>query len=82
MSEFTLPAKERKQEVVQSMFTSAANAYDLNNSVLSLGQHHRWKRLTIGLLDILPGHVVVDLCGERPTSPCLRPKRQPGQGLS
>jgi len=81
MSEYTLPAKEQKQEVVQSMFTSAATAYDLNNSVLSLGQHHRWKRLTISLLDIVPGHVVVDLCGGTADLSLLAAEKAAGTGL-
>ena len=81
MSEFTLPAKEQKQEVVQSMFTSAAQAYDLNNSVLSLGQHHRWKRRTIHLLNVLPGHVVVDLCGGTADLSLLAAEKATGTGL-
>ncbi len=45
------------------MFTSAAKAYDLNNSVLSFGMHHLWKRIAISILDPKPGQTVVDLCG-------------------
>lgn len=81
MSEFSLPPKERKEEVVQNMFTSAASAYDLNNSVLSLGQHHRWKRLTISLVGVSPGHVVVDLCGGTADLSLLAAEHAEGGGL-
>jgi demethylmenaquinone methyltransferase/2-methoxy-6-polyprenyl-1,4-benzoquinol methylase len=39
-----------KEQAVQRMFSSIARYYDLNNSVLSLGLHHRWKREAIGYL--------------------------------
>ncbi|MHB1757091.1 MAG: class I SAM-dependent methyltransferase [Leptospirillum sp.] len=60
---FSLPNPQEKQIVVQNMFTSAAKAYDLNNSVLSFGMHHLWKRIAISILDPKPGQTVVDLCG-------------------
>ncbi len=81
MSEYSLPTKEKKQEVVQNMFTSAANAYDLNNSVLSLGQHHRWKRLTISLLQVERGQVVLDLCGGTADLSLLAAEKAGGDGL-
>ena len=33
-----------KERAVQRMFSSIARYYDLNNSLLSLGLHHSWKR--------------------------------------
>jgi demethylmenaquinone methyltransferase / 2-methoxy-6-polyprenyl-1,4-benzoquinol methylase len=33
-----------KEQAVQRMFTAIARWYDLNNSLLSFGLHHRWKR--------------------------------------
>jgi len=33
-----------KEQTVQRMFSSIARYYDLNNSLLSLGLHHSWKR--------------------------------------
>ena len=33
-----------KEQAVQGMFTAIARWYDLNNSLLSFGLHHRWKR--------------------------------------
>jgi len=63
MKTYTLPDTNEKETVVQNMFTSAATAYDINNTVLSFGLHHLWKRLTISLLDIREGNTVIDLCG-------------------
>src|SRR5260370_30927717 len=34
----------QKEQAVQRMFSSIARYYDLNNSLLSLGLHHSWKR--------------------------------------
>ncbi|MCL4462142.1 MAG: class I SAM-dependent methyltransferase [Nitrospirae bacterium] len=63
METFPLPSVTEKETVVQNMFTSAARAYDINNTVLSFGLHHLWKKLTISLLEIREGHTVIDLCG-------------------
>jgi demethylmenaquinone methyltransferase/2-methoxy-6-polyprenyl-1,4-benzoquinol methylase len=40
----------QKEQAVQRMFSSIARYYDLNNSVLSLGLHHRWKRDAVGFI--------------------------------
>jgi demethylmenaquinone methyltransferase/2-methoxy-6-polyprenyl-1,4-benzoquinol methylase len=40
----------QKEQAVQRMFSSIARYYDLNNSLLSLGLHHRWKRRTVECL--------------------------------
>ena len=45
----------QKEQAVQRMFSSIARYYDLNNSVLSLGLHHRWKRDAV---DMLVGYLV------------------------
>jgi demethylmenaquinone methyltransferase/2-methoxy-6-polyprenyl-1,4-benzoquinol methylase len=39
-----------KEQAVQRMFSSIARYYDLNNSLLSLGLHHSWKRRAVGFL--------------------------------
>ncbi len=39
-----------REQAVQRMFTAIATRYDLNNSLLSFGLHHRWK--TIAARDI------------------------------
>ncbi len=50
-----------KEKTVQKMFSSIAHYYDLNNSLLSLGLHHSWKKKTLDLLDIAPNHKVLDI---------------------
>ena len=40
----------QKEQAVQRMFSSIARYYDLNNSLLSLGLHHRWKRKAVEFL--------------------------------
>ena len=42
----------QKEQAVQRMFSSIARYYDLNNSLLSLGLHHSWKRQAVTYLSI------------------------------
>lgn len=58
----TIPATE-KQGRVGAVFTSVAQKYDLMNDVMSLGVHHLWKRFTLELCGLRPGHKVLDLAG-------------------
>ncbi len=37
-----------REQAVQRMFTAIAARYDLNNSLLSFGLHHRWKAIAVG----------------------------------
>src|SRR5439155_14952232 len=46
----------QKEQAVQRMFSSIARYYDLNNSLLSLGLHHYWKRKAIEFLAEDPPH--------------------------
>lgn len=57
-----IPAAE-KQGRVGEVFTSVAQKYDLMNDVMSFGIHHLWKRLTLELCGLRPGHKVLDLAG-------------------
>jgi len=41
-------------------FERIASRYDLTNSVLSLGQHRRWKRLLIRGLRLKDGELLLD----------------------
>ena len=52
-----------KQERVGAVFTSVAEKYDLMNDVMSLGVHHLWKRFTLEMCGLRPGHRVLDLAG-------------------
>jgi demethylmenaquinone methyltransferase/2-methoxy-6-polyprenyl-1,4-benzoquinol methylase len=48
----------QKEQAVQRMFSSIARYYDLNNTLLSLGLHHSWKRQAIGFLSPDDCHVL------------------------
>ena len=52
-----------KQRRVADVFDSVASNYDLMNDVLSFGVHHLWKRFTLELCGLRPGHRVLDLAG-------------------
>lgn len=52
---------DAKRDYVQNLFGRIAGRYDLTNDVMSVGLHRRWKRLVVGLADIRPEHVVLDL---------------------
>ncbi len=41
-----------REQAVQRMFTAIAARYDLNNSLLSFGLHHRWKALAASHIPI------------------------------
>jgi demethylmenaquinone methyltransferase/2-methoxy-6-polyprenyl-1,4-benzoquinol methylase len=56
-----LPSPAEKEKAVQKMFSSIARFYDLNNSLLSLGLHHRWKRKALRTAQLRPGDAVADI---------------------
>jgi demethylmenaquinone methyltransferase / 2-methoxy-6-polyprenyl-1,4-benzoquinol methylase len=58
----SLPSATEKEQAVQEMFTAIAHRYDLNNSLLSLGLHHFWKRRAVKMSGAAPGDTVLDLC--------------------
>lgn len=51
-----------KDLMVQRMFSSAARRYDLNNTILSFGIHHHWKRYTVKQAAVHEGDRVLDVC--------------------
>lgn len=53
---------EEKDRIVQRMFTSIAEHYDLNNSLLSFGLHHYWKRFASEKAKVKEGERYLDLC--------------------
>lgn len=56
-------AAGEKAGLVRGHFDQVAARYDLANTVLSLGLHHRWKRLAVDLLGLKAGERVIDVCG-------------------
>ena len=55
-----LPSKAR---LVQQHFSNIAARYDLANDILSFGLQRAWKRLAVRMLELVPGEVVLDVCG-------------------
>jgi demethylmenaquinone methyltransferase/2-methoxy-6-polyprenyl-1,4-benzoquinol methylase len=47
---------------VRTMFDRIADRYDLMNSVMSAGQHHRWRRRAADFAALQPGGRAIDLC--------------------
>lgn len=52
---------ESKRSYVRGLFGRIAGRYDLTNDIMSAGLHRRWKRFVLGLADIGPDDVVLDL---------------------
>lgn len=52
-----------KEKKVAGVFHAVAKNYDLMNNLMSFGIHHLWKRYTIELSQVRPGHFVLDLAG-------------------
>lgn len=51
-----------REQQVQAMFSAIAPRYDLNNTLLSFGLHHRWKRAAIDAAALQSGGRLLDLC--------------------
>ncbi|HCO59719.1 MAG TPA: bifunctional demethylmenaquinone methyltransferase/2-methoxy-6-polyprenyl-1,4-benzoquinol methylase UbiE [Porticoccaceae bacterium] len=52
-----------KADKVANVFHSVAARYDLMNDLMSGGIHRLWKRFTIELSGVRPGHRVLDIAG-------------------
>jgi len=71
---------QAKEQTVQRMFTSIARFYDLNNSLLSFGQHHRWKRVAADLVPSIAGGRAIDVGAGTGDLALLVEKRLGSQG--
>ncbi|MFL1405627.1 bifunctional demethylmenaquinone methyltransferase/2-methoxy-6-polyprenyl-1,4-benzoquinol methylase UbiE [Marinobacter sp. M1N3S26] len=60
---FRKVAKSQKAGQVAEVFHSVASKYDLMNDLMSMGIHRLWKRFTIELSGVRPGHQVLDIAG-------------------
>jgi demethylmenaquinone methyltransferase/2-methoxy-6-polyprenyl-1,4-benzoquinol methylase len=58
VSEWSGPARE---QAVQRMFTAIAGIYDLNNTLLSFGLHHRWKKRTASFVPLSRNGTALDV---------------------
>jgi len=52
-----------RQNLVQDVFTSVANKYDLMNDLMSMGAHRLWKRLLISKTGLKEGGTALDVAG-------------------
>lgn len=52
---------QAREHAVQRMFTAIARFYDLNNSILSFGLHHRWKRQAASFIPAQSGGRAIDI---------------------
>lgn len=57
-----VPVAEKAVKV-HSVFNSVASKYDLMNDLMSFGIHRLWKRFTIEVSGVRPGHKVLDVAG-------------------
>lgn len=60
---FTEVPVGEKVKRVKGVFDSVAGNYDIMNDVMSMGIHRVWKRQTIDLSGVRPGHTILDLAG-------------------
>ena len=51
-----------REAQVRSMFDRIATRYDLMNSVMSAGLHHRWRSRAADLASLKPGEAALDVC--------------------
>lgn len=51
-----------KEKSVQKMFSSIAKYYDINNTILSMGLHHIWKKKAVAELSASRGDTLLDIC--------------------
>ena len=52
---------EEKERYVNRLFASIAPKYDLLNSVISLGNHKRWRRLAVAMSGVSSGGTALDV---------------------
>ena len=52
---------QAREQAVQRMFTAIARFYDLNNSLLSFGLHHHWKKRAMQCISSTNGGRALDL---------------------
>jgi demethylmenaquinone methyltransferase/2-methoxy-6-polyprenyl-1,4-benzoquinol methylase len=55
--------KEEKASKVAGVFHSVAARYDVMNDLMSGGIHRLWKRFTVEVAAVRPGHRVLDIAG-------------------
>jgi demethylmenaquinone methyltransferase/2-methoxy-6-polyprenyl-1,4-benzoquinol methylase len=64
MAGTTKPSRDSAQfaEQVNRMFDRVAARYDLLNSLMSAGLHHRWRERAAEIAELRPGDAALDVC--------------------
>ncbi len=64
MTAETKPSRESEQFAsdVRGMFDRIAGVYDLLNSAMTAGMHHRWRTRAVDLAAVEPGDAALDVC--------------------
>jgi demethylmenaquinone methyltransferase / 2-methoxy-6-polyprenyl-1,4-benzoquinol methylase len=64
MTDTAQPQRQSAQfsEQVQGMFDRVAGRYDLLNSLMSAGLHHRWRERAVDVVAPAPGASILDVC--------------------
>ena len=61
-AEFRAAQEMGREAQVRTMFDRIADRYDLMNSVMTAGMHHRWRERTADLAQVGPGDSALDVC--------------------
>ena len=64
----TRASLDKRPAEVAAMFDGVARRYDLTNTVLSMGQDRRWRRIVTRAIDPQPGERILDLAAGTATS--------------
>jgi demethylmenaquinone methyltransferase/2-methoxy-6-polyprenyl-1,4-benzoquinol methylase len=64
MTKATKPSRDSAQfaEQVNRMFDRVADRYDLLNSLMTAGLHHRWRQRAAERAELSPGDAALDVC--------------------
>src|SRR6266536_5173347 len=66
MAASQIPIEERRDpefaSQVRTMFDRIAGVYDLMNTVMTAGMHHRWRERTADRAELRPGDAALDAC--------------------
>jgi len=69
---------QAREQAVQRMFTAIASVYDLNNTLLSFGLHHRWKKITASMVPVVERGTALDVgAGTADLALLLEPRMGP-----
>jgi demethylmenaquinone methyltransferase/2-methoxy-6-polyprenyl-1,4-benzoquinol methylase len=62
INEYPSHQEVSKEQLVQTIFDSIANQYDIINNLMSFGLHHAWRKFLINQTELKQGQLVLDVC--------------------